>query len=118
MSRFLLTIILAVTCAFAGTNVAAADSNSLLPDHKDSVSSRNAPNFDLRLFTYPPQTQDSSRVNQQAPELLRETAQLYVPVATACYTYAGPVCAMVQAVSPGSSCACYFNGGSLSGIAW
>jgi len=118
MTRFLMTMVLAVSCTLAGTNVAAADSNSLLPDNRASVSILNTPDLDLRLFTYPRQAWNSSHGDQESAEPLTETAQIYVPVATACYTYAGPVCPMVVALSPGSSCACYYNGGRLAGIAY
>jgi hypothetical protein len=120
MTRFLMTLVLAVTCTLAGTNVAADDFNSLLPDHNSSVSRLNTPDLDLRLFTYPRNTENSSRVDQARSESTTEIAQVVlVPVARACYTYAGPVCQMAIALPSGSSCACYDAwGNSLSGVAY
>jgi hypothetical protein len=40
-----------------------------------------------------------------------------VPVASACYTYAGPICPMRVAVPIGWPCTCYYPDGALRGVA-
>jgi hypothetical protein len=115
MTRFLMTMALAVTCALAGANVAGATSDSLLPE--SGINKLNEPNLDLRQFTFP-QMRNSSRSGQEPVGPLTVMAQIYGPVATGCYTFAGPVCPMREALPPGSACTCYYNDGWLAGTAW
>jgi hypothetical protein len=117
MTRFVLTIVLAVSCALAGTTLAAADFTPVAAEHQAGASALNVPDLDLRLFTYP-RAQNSSQLREEPFEMLDEVAQIYVPVASACYTYAGPVCRMAVALPPGSSCTCYYAEGALAGIAY
>jgi hypothetical protein len=117
MTRFVLTLVLAASCALAGTNLAAADFNPAAAEHQAGVRALNVPDLDLRLFTYP-RTENSSQIREEPFKTLDELAQIYVPVATACYTYAGPVCPMAIALPPGSSCTCYYADGALAGIAY
>ena len=119
MTRSVMIVLLAVTCTLAGTNVAATDSNFVPTDNQTSVTRLNIPDLDLKLFAHPRQSSNSSCADQDRKEPLTETAQIWVPVATACYTFAGPTCPMVVAVSPGSSCYCFDGyGNRLAGTAY
>lgn len=51
-----------------------------------------------------------------SPSAVRLTAQ--VPIATVCYTFAGPTCPMFNLVPAGSLCECPSPFGPLEGIAY
>jgi hypothetical protein len=102
----------------AGSNLATAATNPNVHEVQVGVVTVVTLEADfLREFRLP-QQDNSSHLDQGGDPQLTELAQIYGPVATTCYTFAGPTCPMVVALPPGSSCACYYNGSTLAGIAY
>ena len=117
MTRLVFTLILAVSSMLAANNLAnAASDPSLDKDQVAAIADATPSQNLLREFKLP-RLENSSRLDREA-SLQTELAQMYWPVATVCYTYAGPTCGMVVAVPQGSACTCYYNNGWLAGTAW
>lgn len=104
-NRFLMPVVLAIACALAGSNLAFAASNPSVLDGP-TLNSVNLPDADINWFRHAG-TENSSRSAKDMSGL-PELAQIFVPIAAACYTYVGRVCLMEVAVPVGSSCTCYF----------
>jgi hypothetical protein len=109
MTRFVLTVILIATCTLVGTNLAVAASNSSVPDGRAGVVSTNGTDTDFLNLR---RADNSSHLDPDPFPRMLEVAQ--VPIASACYTFAGPVCPMVVAVPVGAPCHC----GALVGVAY
>jgi hypothetical protein len=109
MTRFVLTMILIATSTLVGTNRAVAASIPIVPDARAGVTSTSVSDTDFLNFK---RADNSSHLDPDPFPRRLEVAQ--VPIASACYTFAGPICPMVVAVPVGAPCHC----GTLSGIAY
>jgi hypothetical protein len=114
-SRLLLALTLAFT-SFASISGLATDAPS--PDTKHDGSIQASVFVPDTLLPPAAKAENSSVLNRNSNPDFPELAQLFVPVASACYTYVGRVCPMVVALPAGSACTCYFADGAFAGIAW
>ena len=113
MTRFLLSVILAVTSTFVGSNVAAAASKPGMPVSQALVTSVSALDIDFTEFGQP-NAENSSHPDWMQDPVLSEIAQVFIPMSWACYTPVG-ACRMGAPAPVGSSCYCVFPGGTFWG---
>jgi hypothetical protein len=112
-TRFVMTMTLALACAFASGNSAIAASGPNVPAKTDANTASQSDTHFIWL-TYAA-TGNNPLSSKEPGSDLFELVQ--VQFALYCYTYAGPVCPMRVAVPVGSPCTCYYPDGALAGIA-
>src|ERR1022692_2606948 len=112
---YIASIGLTAAMVFAAVSIATANySHGLKANptaHPVSLCGLNKPGHS----TSKPATAKQTEAKASLPAN-RLTAQ--VPIATTCYTFAGPTCPMVIAVPVGSFCTCNYPGGALAGRAY
>ena len=113
-NRRLLALTLAVT-SFVSINGFSADAPN--PSNKDGGGSQASSNVPDRLLLSASNAENSSRHNPNWNPDFPELAQVFVPIATACYTYVGRVCPMGVVLPVGTACTCYYGDGAFAGIA-
>lgn len=113
-NRRLLALTLAVT-SFVSINGFSADAPNL--NNKDGGSIHVSVNVPDTLLLSAANAENSSRLTENSNPEFPELAQVFVPIASACYTYIGRVCPMGIALPVGSACTCYYADGAFAGIA-
>lgn len=112
MTRYLLSVILALTSTFVGINVAAAAPKPG-PREDATVTAVSVSDIDSTEFGQAT-AENSSHLDPRLVPGLNELAQVFVPMSWACYTPVG-ACRMGAPAPVGSSCYCVFPGGTFWG---